>query len=155
MSATAAASTSGHLIAARKISFPREPPPIKPNRIRSFAPRIRPGASTAVAAIAIPVDPPIIDPKNTRRLDMAGLLSINLDRAGPASNDFIIRQGHTTLSRFQQNGAAPSSKRSSNGHHASTLPPSMLGGDQAEDPLSQEITRRRSIDRSQLSLNST
>ncbi len=67
--------TSGHRRAARRISFPREPPPIRPNRIRSFAPKRLPVAGVAVPAMAALVAPPIIDPSKARRWDMACLLN--------------------------------------------------------------------------------
>src|SRR5208282_333020 len=73
MSATATASTSGHRRAARKISLPREPPPIRPNRIRSFEPRTRPVAAAPAPATTAPVAPPITDPRKARRWDMACL----------------------------------------------------------------------------------
>jgi hypothetical protein len=62
-----------HLIKAPGVSLPREPPPIKPNRIRSFAPRTRLSLATPVPAAATPAAPLIIEPMKTRRLDMDGI----------------------------------------------------------------------------------
>ena len=91
MSATAAASTLGHLIAARKISLPREPPPIKPKRIRSFAPRTRLSATVPALAIATPAALPDHRTQEDPSVGHGWTPLYDLDQLGPTEKDFTLR----------------------------------------------------------------
>src|ERR1035437_5007497 len=74
ISATATASTFVHFSAKPKSSVPRAPAPIRPNRTRSLAPRMRlVGVCPAAATPAALINPP----KNSRRLDTVHLDSKN------------------------------------------------------------------------------